>query len=180
LPFSDVEAMRELIELERLRLRRLDRRDFPAVVAALNDWSIAQWLTIPPYPYTYADAEAFLGWTRELDANGFNGKYIVADRDSDELLGVLTLSKNGDRVELGYWLQTSAQGRGYMTEAIQALLNEARQLIKATVIFATTDPENSASKRVLVKSGFLEAGERQLERPRKRGTSTAIVFELKR
>lgn len=103
---------REVIETKRLRLRRLERRDFLAIVAALNDWSIAQWLAIPPYPYTCADAEAFLGLTKEADANGFNGKYIVADHDSDQLLGVLTLSQDGGRAELGYWLSNICSRAG--------------------------------------------------------------------
>jgi RimJ/RimL family protein N-acetyltransferase len=149
------------------------------MVAALNDWSIAQWLAIPPYPYTEADAEAFLRWNQESDSNGFNGRFIVADLESDQLLGVISLYQEGDREELGYWLQSSVQGRGYMTEAAQALLREVRRLMKTAAIFATTDPENIPSKRVLIRNGFLETGKRQLDRPRKRGTTTASVFELK-
>jgi RimJ/RimL family protein N-acetyltransferase len=82
---------RGVIESERLRLRKPERRDFPALVAAFNDWSIAQWLARPAYPFTDADAEAFLSWTSQPDANGFNGKFIIADRSSDHLLGVVTL-----------------------------------------------------------------------------------------
>jgi RimJ/RimL family protein N-acetyltransferase len=171
---------RDVIESERLRLRRPERRDSPAIVAALNDWSIAQWLTIPPYPYTDAAAEAFLRCANEPDSNGFNGKFVVADRESDQLQGVVTLSQDGDREELGYWLRSSAQGRGYMTEAVQALLTESCKLLQPAVIFATTDPENSPSKRVLRRNGFVETGARQLDRPRKRGTTTAIVFQLAR
>ena len=96
------------------------------------------------------------------------------------MLGVVTLFQDGDQAELAYWLQPSAQGQGYMTEAVLALLTEARRVLKTAVIFATTDPENDASKRVLLRCGFSEAGERQLDPPRKRGTTTAIIFELKR
>jgi RimJ/RimL family protein N-acetyltransferase len=171
---------RDVIESERLRLRRPERRDFPALVAAFNDWSIAQWLTTPPYPFTDADAEVFLDRVHQPDASGFNGKFIVADRDSDQFLGVVTLSQHGDQAELGYWLQSSAQGRGYMTEAVQTLLAEACRLMKTTVIFATIDPENGSSRRVLLRTGFSEAGERRLDRPFKRGTTIATVFELRR
>ena len=101
---------RDVIESERLRLRRPARRDLPALVAAFNDWSIAQWLAIPPYPFTDA-AEAFLSWAHQPDADGFNGKFIVADRGSDQFLGVVTLSQQGDQAELGYWLNPLLGGR---------------------------------------------------------------------
>src|SRR3977135_4471027 len=102
---------RDVIESERLRLRRPARRDLPALVAAFNVWSIAQWLAIPPYPFTDADAEAFLSWAHQPDADGFNGKFIVADRGSDQFLGVVTLSQQGDQAELGYWLNPLLGGR---------------------------------------------------------------------
>jgi RimJ/RimL family protein N-acetyltransferase len=150
-----------MIETARLRLRQGLERDAEGLVAALNDWDVAQWLIQPPYPYRLEDAQAFIRSTWAAD--GASGRYIVADRHSDILLGVLTLTPAAGRAELGYWLGRAAQRQGYMREAAAALLGQAaRGLSGVATIFATTDPDNTASQAVLLALGFT----RRAERPR--------------
>jgi ribosomal-protein-alanine N-acetyltransferase len=114
----------------------------------------------------------------EAQENGFKGKFAIADRISDELYGVVTIEAGQDRAELGYWLKSSAAGRGYMSEAVAALLAETRRALPGVTLFATIDPENAASERVLVKNGFKSKGSYPLEKPRKRGTADILLFEL--
>ena len=57
-------------------------------------------------------------------------------------------------VEVGYGIVPSRQGRGYATEALQAMLAMAWADPRVTAVVAGTDPGNAASQRVLEKAGF--------------------------
>ncbi|WP_305513296.1 GNAT family N-acetyltransferase [Methanobrevibacter sp. V14] len=59
-----------------------------------------------------------------------------------------------DSAELGYWIGSQYQGRGYASEASKALISRAFNQLNIKRIFATYKSENIQSKRVLEKLGF--------------------------
>ena len=63
------------------------------------------------------------------------------------------LDSNG-LVEIGYGIKKEYEGRGYMTEAVAAMVGWAREQIGVNYIEAETEPDNKASQRVLEKNGF--------------------------
>ena len=64
-------------------------------------------------------------------------------------------------VEVGYILKRSAWGKGYATESCRRLLKFAFEETPLEEIVAVTDPENTASQKVLRKSGLIEEGIRR-------------------
>jgi RimJ/RimL family protein N-acetyltransferase len=165
-----------MIETARLRLRPGFERDVDGLVAALNDWTVAQWLIQPPYPYRAEDARQFIRATASED--GIGGRYIIADRGTDALLGVVGLTPSGGRVELGYWLCPVAQRQGYMREAAAASLGRAaRRAGGVHTVFATTDPDNLPSQAVLLALGFERRGEQARPAPSRRNHSVLRLFE---
>ncbi len=60
----------------------------------------------------------------------------------------------GGEAEIGYGIVSSRQGRGYATEAVQAMLAMAWADSRVRTVAAGTDPGNAASQRVLEKAGF--------------------------
>jgi RimJ/RimL family protein N-acetyltransferase len=167
-----------MIETTRLRLRRGTEADIPGLVAALNDWGVAQWLQRPPFPYSGDDARAFLRWSRALEEAAPPVAYVVADRASGRLLGVASLEPEGERAELGYWLAPAAQGRGLMREAAGALLEHgASGPPGVRIAHATTDPDNRRSQAVLLACGFRKVAEEVREQPTRRGGSVLFRFE---
>ncbi len=168
-----------MIETVRLRLRRGAAADIPGLVAALDDWTVAQWLARPPFPYSAEDARAFLRWSQPDGETGPPRAYVVADRATDRLLGVASLEPEGDRAEFGYWLAPAAQGRGLMREAAAALLaGGPERLPGVRTVYATTDPGNRRSQAVLLGCGFSKVAEETRERPTRRGGSVVFRFEL--
>ena len=166
-----------MIETSRLRLRTGRQRDAEGLVAALNDWNVAQWLIRPPFPYSAEDARQFIQWTLS-EGDGFDRRCVIADRQSDALLGVVSLEASGDRAELGYWLCPAAQRRGYMREAAAALLREAARAPGAvSTAFATTDPDNIASQAVLLGIGFSRSGEQARMAANRRNSTTQFLYE---
>lgn len=63
------------------------------------------------------------------------------------------LSANGI-AEIGYGISEEYQNNGYATEAVKAVLEWAFAHSKVIAVEAETDPDNTASKRVLEKCGF--------------------------
>ncbi|WP_220493326.1 MULTISPECIES: GNAT family N-acetyltransferase [unclassified Pseudoalteromonas] len=61
-------------------------------------------------------------------------------------------------VEIGYSVLPEWQRRGYATEIVNTLVSHAYSFEKTNSIIAHTSPENDASKKVLISSGFREVG----------------------
>ncbi len=62
------------------------------------------------------------------------------------------------RFEIGYWIRTSETGRGYVTEAVNGVVEFASEHLKATRLEIRCDPRNVRSRMVAERAGFhLEA-----------------------
>ena len=75
------------------------------------------------------------------------------------------LDSNGI-TEIGYGISEEYQRNGYATEALKAVLKFAFDNPHLVAIEAETDSENTASKRVLEKCGFMMNGKMGEEGPR--------------
>ncbi len=62
------------------------------------------------------------------------------------------------RFELGYWCRTSAQGKGYVTEAAQALTRFAFDQLRARRVEVRMDDSNERSWKVAQRAGFVFEG----------------------
>lgn len=85
------------------------------------------------------------------------GHRQVVERDSGLVVGGIGFfgpPRGSGVVEVGYGIVPSRQGRGYATEALQAMLAMAWADPRVTAVVAGTDPGNAASQRVLEKAGF--------------------------
>jgi RimJ/RimL family protein N-acetyltransferase len=65
----------------------------------------------------------------------------------------------GGMVEVAYGIEPDQRGRGYATEAADALTAFAFASGRVRLVHAHTKPENPASERVLAKCGFARLGE---------------------
>lgn len=61
--------------------------------------------------------------------------------------------------EIGYAVHPDWQRRGIATRAAQLMIGWVRKSITTEPLYATVDPANGASRRVLEKVGFREPGE---------------------
>ena len=59
---------------------------------------------------------------------------------------------------LGYWLDEAQWGKGYMTEAVKAVLNYGFGTLKLSLITANCYPHNERSQQVLKRQGFVHEG----------------------
>ena len=63
-----------------------------------------------------------------------------------------------DRAELGYWLSPAHQRKGFMTEAVQAIVRFGFETIGLHKIMINCMAENIASRRVIEKASFRWVG----------------------
>lgn len=133
------------LQTGRLTLRPLRASDEAALVAGLNDWEVARWLAVVPFPYGVADFRAFLPVAEPGET--------WAIEDDQGLAGVV-----GNGGALGYWLARRAWGRGYATEAVRAVLAAHFADPAAGAVASGHFEGNVRSANVLTKLGFRITG----------------------
>jgi len=143
---------------DRLTLRPVAVTDSPRIATLLNDFEVAQMVSRIPHPYSLGDADAFVEY---LGATDFAREVVfaLATRDGG-LCGVIGLDpSHDDATELGYWLGRPFWGHGFMTEAVNAVLEWVKNEWGRRHLVAGHFADNPRSGRVLVKSDFLYTGE---------------------
>lgn len=145
---------------ERLRIRWLTAEDVPALFAIFGDPEVCRywsWTALPDI----AAAETLL---REIEAC-FAARSLfqwgIAERETDAVVGTCTLaslSAEHRRAEVGFALARRAWGRGYLAEALPALLAFAFDALGLHRVEADADPRNARSIRVLERAGFRREG----------------------
>lgn len=158
---------------ERLTLRPGWTEDAPALLAAIGHEAVVRNLSRVPWPYTLADAEAFLaGWQGDAGPT-----FLIFSHDGGrcDLIGGIGIGPLGDVPHmLGYWLTPSAWGRGYAGEAGRAVLDIAATL-RIGRVEAGHYIDNPASGAVLRRLGFAPTGARGTIHSRGRGMTVETI-----
>jgi len=121
---------------------------------------LRQWPASLPWAVPEPSVEASETFCREAMA-GFAKRtflpYLVFERETGRFVASTSLHDINWKVpkfELGFWCRTGKQGRGYMKEALSALLQYAFSELGARRIDAITDEQNLASKRLCQSIGM--------------------------
>ena len=87
--------------------------------------------------------------------------FSVEERSAGRCIGCcgFEYSKRLGAVELVYGLEKSAWGRGYASEAAEAVLRYGFDTLRLDVVTAAVNPENAASERILIKLGMSKTGQ---------------------
>jgi len=141
------------IETTRLVLRPPTEADLDEIVAEINDFAVVRMLARVPFPYTRADAEDFLTWSRS-SRNDIN--LVVAK--AGKAIGCAGVNDLIAARELGYWLGKLHWRQGLATEASRAFLAFCFDELGMDAIRAGAYADNPASLRVQEKLGFVRTG----------------------
>jgi len=142
---------------QRLLLRPGWREDAPALFRAIADEAIVRNLAMAPWPYSFADAEAFL--TRERGPRDAACLIFLRGDGPPRLVGGIGFGPMPEgQCELGYWIARPYWGRGIATEAGRALIANARDTLRLKRLDAGHFVDNPVSGRVLQKLGFRPTG----------------------
>jgi aminoglycoside 6'-N-acetyltransferase len=164
---------------ERLRLRRSIADDAEAISAYRSDPEVHRY-----QGWERTDPDGVRDEILEMAARrpGEPGwvQFSVEELATDRLVGDVGLSPADDEhgvVKIGYTMAPAAQGRGYATEAVQALVGYALDVLDAEVVRAYASAENVPSIRVAEKAGLVLV--ERFERTYEGETWQGVRYELR-
>ncbi|MGL5391968.1 MAG: GNAT family N-acetyltransferase [Shewanella sp.] len=141
---------------DRLRLRSVKDSDWPAFYALHRDPEVNQYVRVPE------PEEVIRHKFLQRAENWFYGSgdwltLVIETLDTQQFVGLTGLycqSVPEQRAEVGYMLAKTAQGKGYATESLQAVIDWACLSFNVHKFVGHCAKENHASARVLLKCGF--------------------------
>lgn len=150
----------------RLLLREMTTADASGILALDADPAVLQYLPNAPIS-TLAEAQAIVTYIRQQYANNGVGRWAVVRRDTGEFIGwcgvklVNDATTNGrtNYYDLGYRLLPRHWGLGYASEAAQACLRYAFEILKLPELNATVMQGNAASCKIVEKLGLTKTTE---------------------
>jgi ribosomal-protein-alanine N-acetyltransferase len=146
------------LETKRLLLRRIDENDIAEVLALRGNPETMKYIP-RPLAKTEEDALAHINMINEkIDTNiGIN--WGITIKRNSKIIGIIghyRIQPENHRAEIGYMSLPEYHGKGYITEAIKAVVEYGFEQMNLHSVEAIIDPENIASERVLQKNGFIK------------------------
>ena len=149
-----------IINASRVSLRWISEKDVDALYRIFSNAEVMRYWSTPPL----ADRNGAVNLLHQIH-DDFRSqallKWGIARLKDDELIGTATLfnlNLDNHRAEIGYCLDRTHWGNGYMNEALQALLGYAFAELALHRIEADVDPRNRASIRTVERLGFQREG----------------------
>jgi RimJ/RimL family protein N-acetyltransferase len=148
------------IDALRVRLRWLEEGDLESMYAIFSDTRSMRFWSMP----ALTDREQAVGYLARIN-EGFRARTLfqwgVERKEDSRIIGTTTLfslDSGNARAEIGYILGSEYWGRGYMQEALTALVQFAFTELKLRRIEADVDPRNAPSVKSLDRLGFKKEG----------------------
>jgi len=147
----------ESFTTKRLLLRKPRVEDAPLIFAAYaQDPEVTRYLTFRPHR-ELKDAHAAVDRFLESWHSGKSYCWLIFERENDELVGAIS-AREDQGINLGYLIARPYWRRGFMTEALGAVIEWAFAQPAIFRVWAVCDVENQASAQLLEKNGFHQEG----------------------
>ncbi|MBL7913559.1 MAG: GNAT family N-acetyltransferase [Bacteroidia bacterium] len=145
-----------IVQTERISLRKFSDEDAPFIIQLLNskgwlDFIGNRNVNTTEDALNYLNKSIYSGY----NDNGF-GLWKVTLNDGGVPIGMCGLLKRADlpASDIGFAFLPEYIGKGFGQEASKAVLQIASEKFKLDEILAITDPANTKSIELLIKSGF--------------------------
>jgi len=144
------------LETPRMQLRELRHEDLAAFFEFNRDPAVTRYLPYGPWQ-SMQDAVQWFHRMCDLSTKGLLANRVLERTADGSVLGSCLLMnyESGAKVEVGYLLSPAFQGRGYMVEAMAAVIGDAFATLPLRRVEAYIDARNTASQRLVEKLGFV-------------------------
>ena len=108
---------------------------------------------------TKEDALEHIAMIEDKIVNNIGINWGITIKGNPKIIGIIghyRISLENHRAEIGYMSLSEFNGKGYITEAIKAVVIYGFEQMNLHSIEAVIDPNNFASERVLQKNGFIK------------------------
>ncbi|APV43900.1 Protein N-acetyltransferase, RimJ/RimL family [Dehalogenimonas formicexedens] len=155
-------ATEVVIRTERLRLTRLSQVDAMALFSYRSLPEVYAWQSFRPS--SVADAETFISKTAQKPDQPGTWYQLGIFRNGDPaLIGDIGIhfGEASSQVALGYTLDPAFQGKGYVFEAVSAVITYLFRDLGKTRITIDVHPGNSRSRKLAARLGMVQTGSRE-------------------
>lgn len=153
------------LETNRLILKCIDHSDRDFILEEFQNDFINRYL-YDEEPMTHiSQADELIGFYSMSEPRKQN-RWVLVDKTTNTKLGTCGFhawNPDHKEVEIGFELMEQYNGRGYMLEAVEAIIDFARHQMKVERIKAIVYVENQGCKKLLQRLGFIKAGEEETE-----------------
>ncbi|MEO0509407.1 MAG: GNAT family N-acetyltransferase [Verrucomicrobiota bacterium] len=148
------------IKTKRLVLRAFRIEDSDRVQELAGAPEVAKTTLLVPHPYLDGMAEQWISTHSKQFYHQEGITLAIETREGSQLIGAVGLDFNPShkRGTLGYWIGTPFWGRGFCTEAANAVIEYGFKELKCRRIEANHMKENLASGKVMQKCGMKHEG----------------------
>ena len=149
------------LETERLVIRPFCDTDANAVQSLLQSREIAANTSSIEHPYPEGAAALWIATHAGCWARGESVVFAMVEKHKlEQVRGAIGLEIHArdENAELGYWVGEPWWGRGYATEAAEAVLQFGFSVLGLRKIYAHHHAKNPASGRVMQKVGMQQEG----------------------
>ena len=144
---------------EKIVLRAIEPEDNSMLLELINDPETEMMLGGSSWP---ASMDSQMKWYSKLENTPSVLRCIIADKEDNKPLGTLILNEIDQRNGVGHihikMAKGAARGKGYGTDAINALVQFVFQEMRLNCIFANILSYNTASVKLFEKCGFKRDG----------------------
>ena len=148
-----------IIDTERLHLRQITRQDDEALFMLRTEDAANKYLN-RARPAKVAEVHELIDKIQAgIDNNNSIAWAIALKENPSQLIGTISyhiIDKSNYRAEFGYMILSPYWRKGLVSEAIKALLDYGFNTMKLHSIEAHINPNNEASKNILLKHGFVK------------------------
>lgn len=148
------------LETERLILRQVEDKDVEQLYEILSDPEVAKYEYFYPVKSNVEVIKFIERYKKELEQNEEITWGIIL-KETNRLIGTCCLGdfdEGARRTEIGYDIIQAEWGKGYATEALEAVIDFGFDYMNLNRIEATITPGNNASVKVLRKLNFIQEG----------------------
>ena len=144
------------LETDRLLLRKLDLGDAEDIFEYARDPEVARYVLWEAHR-SIEDSQSFINWVLEQYKKGQVSPWGIVHEADEKLIGTCGFVgwfPECARAEVGYALAKKYWGKGYMSEAVRAVITFGFREMRLNRIEATCDLKNLASARVMEEVGM--------------------------
>ena len=141
------------ITTRRLVLRLPEPEDAKPFAEVANNMAIASQMSCLPHPYSEKNAESWIAATRS-NADPHKVSLVISLKDGTIAGSAGVRSNDNTEPEITYFLGQAHWGKGFATEAVQAIIDHVFSVANIERIIGRCSVGNRGSRRVLEKCGF--------------------------
>lgn len=129
------------------------------IVEAIRDKETIEFMdAVPTMEYTEENAINFIEFLKYTEKSDEELELGIFDAKDNKFIGMCTLeniNREYSVCELGYWLDISYVGKGYMTECVKAIIQYAQNELHMKSVNAFVITEHRKSIALLERLGFI-------------------------